>query len=693
MILMYHKVAAETPTMWWVSADAFYRQMTELRGRKVVYLDDYDPTNPEHVCITFDGVYENVHKFAAPILEHFGYPYELFVVSGSVGEGNEFDAEEPFARFATADQLAEMVRGGARLQWHTRNHPRLTDDLPLDQLRTELRVPDELRQLDSAGFRWLGYPHGEFTRRTIDEARGLFSGAVTCHQGDGRDAFELNRLTVVEQTRLRDRTIGVVIPCYNYGRYLGEAAESVLRQTIPADRVLIIDDGSTDDTAAIATALAQTRPELITFVQNETNLGIVATFNKALGLMDTDYVVFLGADNRFVANFLECCAEVLDSDERVGVAYTDFALFGLRAPVVHGQFPEEMRGDVLSDTFWLVHFPADAEHVIETMAAGQQNLIHGTSMFRRQAWLDAGGYRELADCPEDFDLFRRILASGWRPKKATGTWLEYRHHSEEQANVRLQSAATVRVVREALEASRRQLEEALRQLEEARRQSEAAAREIAAKTAQVLHSRDAFAEKVKHVQLLQTEVDEKTRQVHQFQRDFTEKARHVAILQRDLDARSHQVTHFKSESQQHARTIAHLKLQLRLLDDRLARVSTELVDARWETLNTRSSLLRQTPQQDTSALLEMENRAHVAETECEQLRAMLKAVQSDIEVNRAARELKEAQLSAAKKQLRFQQKQMARLKEIVSRRLVLPFGRAQRKIQQLTSSVSSNVKT
>ena len=68
MILMYHKVAPETPTMWWVSADAFYRQMWELRGKKVVYLNDYVAGDESNVCITFDGIYDNVYKFAVPIL-------------------------------------------------------------------------------------------------------------------------------------------------------------------------------------------------------------------------------------------------------------------------------------------------------------------------------------------------------------------------------------------------------------------------------------------------------------------------------------------------------------------------------------------------------------------------------------------------------------------------------------------------
>ena len=55
-ILMYHKVAPENPTIWWVTVDQFWNQMQELSSYQVVSLDDYDPKDPTHVVITFDGL-------------------------------------------------------------------------------------------------------------------------------------------------------------------------------------------------------------------------------------------------------------------------------------------------------------------------------------------------------------------------------------------------------------------------------------------------------------------------------------------------------------------------------------------------------------------------------------------------------------------------------------------------------------
>jgi len=80
MILLYHKIYLESPTQWWVDTNNFWRQMYELQNHEVVHLADYDPNNPEHVVITFDGVYENVFQYALPVLKSFDYPFELFVV-------------------------------------------------------------------------------------------------------------------------------------------------------------------------------------------------------------------------------------------------------------------------------------------------------------------------------------------------------------------------------------------------------------------------------------------------------------------------------------------------------------------------------------------------------------------------------------------------------------------------------------
>ena len=161
-ILMYHKVFLDSPTMWWVNVDNFYRQMLEIQNKKVVYLDDYNPRNPDLIVITFDGVYKNVLDYALPILDKFNYPFELFISSDYIGIDNSFDAPEPLASFVDIEDLKLMVARNGRLQWHTRSHPDLTNDTNADDLLRELEVPDNLQKLDDKGFKWFAYPYGKF---------------------------------------------------------------------------------------------------------------------------------------------------------------------------------------------------------------------------------------------------------------------------------------------------------------------------------------------------------------------------------------------------------------------------------------------------------------------------------------------------------------------------------------------------
>ncbi|GAH14125.1 unnamed protein product, partial [marine sediment metagenome] len=145
MILMYHKVHPDAPTKWWVTPDQFYRQMLELKGYDVVYLDDYDPADAGKAVITFDGIYKNVLQFAAPILSRFNYPFELFITSDQLNGDNAFDSVEPEAHFVSIEECQELILFGGRLQWHTRSHANLKDVFALDEIQRELEIPEEIQ--------------------------------------------------------------------------------------------------------------------------------------------------------------------------------------------------------------------------------------------------------------------------------------------------------------------------------------------------------------------------------------------------------------------------------------------------------------------------------------------------------------------------------------------------------------------
>ena len=328
MILMYHKIYPESPTVWWVTPNNFWRQMEELRRYRVVPLDEYEPSNPKHVAITFDGIYDNVFAYALPILKRFGYPFELFVVGETIGKDNEFDRDaEPPAKFADISELETMVRHGGRLQWHGRSHKDLSTVEDCETLDSELSVPQELRKLDSNGFTWFAYPNGKHSDLAIERVRRVFRGGVSCVEGDDHDRYKLNRITVTGETSFARSTVSLIIASYNYGRYAAEAIGSALHQTVEPDEILFMDDCSTDNSMEVA----ERYKDRIRIVRNERNLGIVANFNKAVSLTEGDHICFLGADNRLRSDYIEKCKLALDTHEDAAIAHTNVALFGPRA--------------------------------------------------------------------------------------------------------------------------------------------------------------------------------------------------------------------------------------------------------------------------------------------------------------------------------------------------------------------------
>lgn len=437
-ILMYHKIDLESPTIWWVSVDQFYRQMIELKSKQVVYLDDYNPQNPNHVVITFDGVYKNILKYAAPILQEFNYVFELFVSSNYIGTDNAFDTEEPLTEFVDFQDLKALISINGRLQWHTKSHPDLTIEKDGVDIFEELDIPEDIRALDHNGLKWFAYPYGRFNQKVLEAVKDRFLGAVSCFQGNDLDTYCLNRLTVINDSNFSKAKIAVIIASYNYGSFLVEAIESVLRQTRFPDEILISDDASIDNTYEIAVSYQKKYPDLIRVNRNEENMGIIEHFNKAISLTTHDYITILGADNRYRSDFIEKTAEILDMHEDVGIAYTDFALFGQRAKLVYDTFPEDKKGTVKADKFFVINFP-DFNDASRKKLLEVGNFIHGSSMFRRKAFKQVDGYVKVPNIPEDYDLFRRIVKVGWQAKRSPLPLLEYRQHSRYQTNIQLGS--------------------------------------------------------------------------------------------------------------------------------------------------------------------------------------------------------------------------------------------------------------
>jgi glycosyltransferase involved in cell wall biosynthesis len=115
----------------------------------------------------------------------------------------------------------------------------------------------------------------------------------------------------------------VVIPCYNAARFLGETLASVLGQTAPPAEVIVVDDGSQDESAAVAVAFGPP----VRVVRQE-NQGECAARNRGIDEARGDWIAFLDADDVWEPRKLELQLRALEGQQGVACVHTGFYLFG-----------------------------------------------------------------------------------------------------------------------------------------------------------------------------------------------------------------------------------------------------------------------------------------------------------------------------------------------------------------------------
>jgi len=120
-------------------------------------------------------------------------------------------------------------------------------------------------------------------------------------------------------------TLTVLMPVYNGEKYLRESIESILEQTFTDFDFLIVDDGSTDNSALIINSYNDTR---IKYLKNEKNLGIVHSLNRGLDLATGDYIARMDCDDISLPNRLEKQVLFMEGNPDIGISGTWVQIFG-----------------------------------------------------------------------------------------------------------------------------------------------------------------------------------------------------------------------------------------------------------------------------------------------------------------------------------------------------------------------------
>lgn len=197
--------------------------------------------------------------------------------------------------------------------------------------------------------------------------------------------------------------ISVCIPSFNYGRYIENAVDSVLRQTYPNIEVVITDNGSTDDSIARLTA-RYGDDERVRVIENGRNIGLVPNFNHALAHARGEFVLWLCADDWLLRDHLTRLAALFDAEPAIDVVYSGvyFADEQQRIYAVKAQ----------SNMFPVDYI--DARDELVEMLATYCQLCLPSALFRRALFDEVGAMDPAIPICADWELIIRLAVRGKR---------------------------------------------------------------------------------------------------------------------------------------------------------------------------------------------------------------------------------------------------------------------------------------
>jgi glycosyltransferase involved in cell wall biosynthesis len=219
--------------------------------------------------------------------------------------------------------------------------------------------------------------------------------------------------------------VSIVIPCFNTGRYVGEAIESALAQTYKPVEVVVVDDGSTDDSAAIARRYSGVR------VIRQSNQGVAVARNRGLGECAGEFVVFNDADDRLLPRAVEAGVSVLERQPGAALAYGFHRIIGDGASGI-----STSRAEI-----------TDAGYA--RFLRGHSFTPPGSAVFRRSAVVTLGGFLQQPFPVEDYEFYLRV-ARIFPVHCHNETVVEYRLH-EENASGRMHRARVLRQIMRVLD--------------------------------------------------------------------------------------------------------------------------------------------------------------------------------------------------------------------------------------------------
>jgi Glycosyl transferase family 2 len=177
-------------------------------------------------------------------------------------------------------------------------------------------------------------------------------------------------------------SIDVVIPCYQYGRFLRDSVGSVLQQGIEPLRVLIIDNGSTDNSLEVAHQLAS-EDARVQIIAHERNLGPITSFNEGVDWATADYFMILDADDLVAPGCFKRAMSIMDENPGIAFCHGGERRISGEAAISTDHSAEQLDGE------WRI---ASGMEFIRRLCSRGHNLVGNPTAIRRTSMQKSIGY-------------------------------------------------------------------------------------------------------------------------------------------------------------------------------------------------------------------------------------------------------------------------------------------------------------
>ena len=221
-------------------------------------------------------------------------------------------------------------------------------------------------------------------------------------------------------------SIDIVVPCYQYARFLRDCVTSVLTQDIQNLRVLVIDDASGDNSAEIAAQLASEDPRVEVSI-HRSNRGHIATYNEGIDWVSSDYFLLLSADDLLPPGSLLRAISVMEQHRDISFVH------GGEVTLYTGQpLPEISVG--AQKPQWRI---STGREFIEELCRTVSNPVStSTAVVRTTAQKSAGHYCPKLPHSGDMDMWLRLAMIGRVGTTAAAQGIRRTHESNMSASQR-----------------------------------------------------------------------------------------------------------------------------------------------------------------------------------------------------------------------------------------------------------------